>query len=141
MKKFCIVTACGAKKANEKTQLWKLYLSGRIKRVYRISRPHPMLILSGGLGLAYSQQVFAPYEAKLTEERIPELLPSVINTLREGQFERVIFYASGSGKVYLKLMTLACKQLGIELVTVGRSGLFMTPFTELEQAIKRSVKN
>lgn len=136
--KIVIVTACGNKKENSPQPAWRLYKSPRIRYLYKKSKElgYPFYILSAKYGLVDSEQILEPYDQILTVERINELLPQVIEVLKN--FEIVIYYRGGARKTYLELIKQASRIAGAHLVVFGYAN--MGDINKLEEIIN-SVKH
>lgn len=121
--KIAIVTACGAKKENSPSPAWKLYRSSRIKYLYKQSKKlgYPLFILSARYGLVHSEEVVEPYDQILTEERMEELIPQIMECLRG--FDVIVYYKGGARRTYLELIKRASKLANVELVTFGYANM------------------
>jgi hypothetical protein len=119
MGKIVLITACGGKKEKGKRKAAELYKSARIRHLYRRSKELnlPFYILSAKYGLVFAEEEIEPYEAVMTEEKCKELLPNILEKLKD--YEVVIYYRGGARKEYYDCIKEACETLGKKFVSFG----------------------
>ena len=134
--KVILVTACGAKKIEKPAPAGDLYKSTRIRYLRKKSKQLgiPFYILSAKYGLINSETVIEPYERKMNPERCQELLKQIVSILRN--FDVVIYYRGGAGKVYAECIEKACKQASVGLVSFGYAN--MGDIKKLEEVLKNA---
>ena len=136
MKKIAIVTACGNKKHTVPLPAWKIYKSSRIKAVYNRRNNHDMYILSAEHGLLFSEKTIAPYDRIMDESRAKELVITLLPTIRD--YDAIIFYKGGSGKLYEQCIKSACKQANKEFISFGYA--FLGDINQLPKIIECNEK-
>jgi len=119
--KTLVVTACGAKKNSEPMEAYKLYKSSRVKAVYNRRRGCDMAILSAKYGLVDANDVIEPYDKKMTEESMNEIIPFIIEKIKK--YDKIVYYKGGSNKLYLNCIEKACFNAKKKLITVGYANL------------------
>jgi predicted site-specific integrase-resolvase len=132
--KIVLVTACGAKKLEKPAPAGELYKSSRIRYLRKKSRQLeiPFYILSAKYGLVNSETVIEPYEKKMTAQRCEELLDQIVSVLKN--FDVVIYYRGGAGKVYAECIEKACQTAGVKLVSFGYANT--GDINKLEEVLK-----
>lgn len=136
-KKICIVTACGNKKHDNSLPAWKIYKSPRISAVYKRKGDCDMYILSAKHALVHSEKVIEPYNMILEQERIKELLPSMVTVLQK--YDKVIFFKAGARSLYENCMKEACNRADVPLDSFGFG--FMGDIGKLEEKIRTSYES
>tara|TARA_B100001123_G_C15228257_1_gene994070 strand:- start:689 stop:1432 length:744 start_codon:yes stop_codon:yes gene_type:complete len=132
--KICVITACGNKKENVSLPAWKIYKSSRIKAVYKRRSDEDMYILSAEHGLLSAEKVIKPYNRLLDEDRTKILLPKIESIIKE--YEKIIYFKAGARKLYEDCLSVACKNMGVEMESFGFG--FMGGINELENRINKS---
>jgi len=118
-------------KIDEKMRIYTV-LDDHNKSKRRGMPPHELF----GIRVVDSEQILEPYDQILTVEKINELLPQVIEVLKN--FEIVIYYRGGARKTYLELIEQASRITGTHLVVFGYAN--MGDINKLEEIIN-SVKH
>ena len=123
MEFFC--TTCCKEKRTDPGNLPAIerYLSERIRRVHRESmdKGRRMLIFSGKFGLLRPEEPIPWYDQKLESDGVGEIVPSLVNQLREYGASKLIFFCRPKNtegwQPYHEALETACKQAGVELAT------------------------
>ncbi len=117
--KLALVTACGGKKEKTKRKAGLLYKSARIRHLYKRSKELniPMFILSAKYGLISADDEIEPYEAVMTDEKCRELLPTLLEKLKD--FDVVIYFRGGARREYYNCVEEAVNSLEKELIVFG----------------------
>jgi len=115
--KTLLVTACGAKKHSEPMEAYKLYKSSRIRAVYNRRNGCDMAILSAKYGLVGINEIISPYEQTITEQRILDLMPSIIKKILH--YDKVVYYKGGANRLYFDCIKDACDNNGVSFFSVG----------------------
>lgn len=102
------------------------YISRRIASVYAISQKEmvPFAIFSGKFGLVFPESLIPYYDHLLTESDKEAMKKIVHSQLLKTQYKRITFYANSvemdpSIRPYRDVIAEVCKDLGIELDTIG----------------------
>jgi len=129
-----VVTACGGKKEESKRKAGLLYKSARIRHLYRKTRELgvPFFILSAKYGLISGDEEVEPYEAVMTSEKCGELLPSILERLRD--FDVIVYYRGGARSDYYDCIRKGAELLKKELVSFGYGN--MGDIGRLEEIVK-----
>ncbi|WP_297093055.1 DUF6884 domain-containing protein [Thermococcus sp.] len=121
--RIIVITACGNKKSTEPGPAWKVYKSSRIRYLYRKSQElgYSFYVLSAKYGLIHAETIIEPYNEILNEDKVQELLPQVLEALK--QYDVVIYYAGGARKSYKTLIQLAAGKLNKDLIIFGYANM------------------
>ena len=115
--KIALITACGEKKDSKPMEAHRLYRSSRIKAVYNRRGMSDMYILSSEYGLVGAKKIIEPYDRIMDEKLARELVPSVMDKLRN--YDYVVFFNGGSRRAYLSCIKETCERLNKPLIQVG----------------------
>lgn len=79
----------------------------------------PLLILSGRLGLVAAGEPIPWYDEALTRERVPALVPLLVDQLHRRGATGLVFFAlpreTPGWRPYHHALELACRRSGVEL--------------------------
>jgi len=134
--KTLVVTCCGARKNSIPMVAYKLYKSSRIRAVYNRRYGCDMAILSAKYGLIDAHETIEPYDMRMDENRSKELESTISKKLRG--YERVVFFAGGSGKYYRECLRNACEATKMDLITIGYANL--GDINKLSETIEKAKK-
>ncbi len=119
------MTACGRSKEKELLPAWRLYRSSRIRYLKRVADTVGVdyAILSAEYGLVPSDEVIAPYERVMDEERCHEILPVLVESLKRMRVRAIVFYRGGARKEYYECLRRAAESVGADLISVGYANM------------------
>ncbi len=132
--KICVITACGNKKEIIPLPAWKIYKSPRIKAVHKRTSNEDMYILSAEHGLLPAEKIIDPYNRLLDKERVEKLLPKIESVIKK--YDKIIYFKAGARKLYEECLDIACKKMGVEMISFGFG--FMGGINELESRINEA---
>lgn len=115
--KILLVTACGERQENFPCPAYRLYKSARIKAVYKRKGDCDFCILSGKYGLLEPDRVIGPYGDVMSPEKVKELLPQVINKVKD--YDVVLYFKAGARSAYLDCIRPACQKANKTLIITG----------------------
>ena len=116
-----LITACGAKKEDKPMPAGLLYKSSRIRYLYKQSKELGIsfYILSAKYGLVHGDELIAPYEEIMTDEKCKELKKQIKEILKHLKPKVVIYYKGGAREIYFTCIKDICEELNIPLETFG----------------------
>ena len=125
MNKTILVTACGKKKESKPNKAGILYKSTRIRFLYKRSKELgiPFYILSAKYGLINAEEIIAPYEMTMDENRCKNIFYYVVKKLFEMKPKKVLFYKGGSPAIYYYCIEKACNLLDIKIKAFGYANM------------------
>jgi hypothetical protein len=115
--KVAIATACGNKKREGEWPAHDLYLSPRIKAVYRRRGDLPFYILSAQHGLIDCDDIIRSYERVMDWQRARAIAPQAASVLQN--YDWFVFFKAGARQEYVDCVKLAAGMSNVSVISVG----------------------